>query len=483
MATESTGSSYVAADEPSVEILEDLCCKFIFTAPKDALSKDRVFFLVEQAWWYYEDKVRPMAKSRGTELRHYSSYATFAEPLFRKVEVLKPLRPNLQAYLEDYRKYKQGIPVYGAILLDAAMEQVLLVRGNKSSMGWGFPRGKVNEGETEATCAIREVLEETGYDIRSQLREPDYIEVTADGKRHKLYIVTGLDPTTQEFEPHSKWEIGAYAWHRVDALPATSDEASQVYMSADGVRHRFFMIHPFVGRLRKWISKRKSQVANRQASGAGVAGGGAAGAAAGGGGGGGGGGGPGQWSATSSAASSMFMSRAELQAHLATLTGPSQPPGLLPATPPAASAAAGGAAAATSSTASSAQHGAGQGQAQGGRSGGGGAAATAKDGGKVSRLAHATVPGGGAANGRQQQQQQQQVAAEAEKQSQVKLLQHVSQKLGQLQQQQQAQGSELAGGAEAGPSAAWAPSMSRFRFDRDSLLKCFAVPGATAAVA
>lgn len=33
-----------------------------------------------------------MAKSRGTELRHYSSYATFAEPLFRKVEILKPLR-------------------------------------------------------------------------------------------------------------------------------------------------------------------------------------------------------------------------------------------------------------------------------------------------------------------------------------------------------------------------------------------------------
>lgn len=35
--------------------------------------------------------------------------------------------------------------------------QVLLVRGNKSSMGWSFPRGKVNEGETEAECAIREV--------------------------------------------------------------------------------------------------------------------------------------------------------------------------------------------------------------------------------------------------------------------------------------------------------------------------------------
>lgn len=53
MASESTGSNY-SADEPSVEVLEDLCCKFILTAPKDALGKDKLFFLVEQAWWYYE---------------------------------------------------------------------------------------------------------------------------------------------------------------------------------------------------------------------------------------------------------------------------------------------------------------------------------------------------------------------------------------------------------------------------------------------
>ncbi len=53
-----------------------------------------------------------------------------------------------------------------------------------------------------------QVLEETGYDIRSQLREQDFLEIVSEGKRYKLYIVTGLDPTTQEFEPHSKWVSG-----------------------------------------------------------------------------------------------------------------------------------------------------------------------------------------------------------------------------------------------------------------------------------
>ncbi|KXZ54648.1 hypothetical protein GPECTOR_4g714 [Gonium pectorale] len=40
--------------EPSAHLLEEIHAKFIATAPKDGLSKDKLFFLVEQAWWYYE---------------------------------------------------------------------------------------------------------------------------------------------------------------------------------------------------------------------------------------------------------------------------------------------------------------------------------------------------------------------------------------------------------------------------------------------
>ena len=32
-----------------------------------------------------------------------------------------------------------------------------MVRGLKSSAGWGFPKGKVNQGERGDTCAAREV--------------------------------------------------------------------------------------------------------------------------------------------------------------------------------------------------------------------------------------------------------------------------------------------------------------------------------------
>jgi mRNA-decapping enzyme subunit 2 len=40
--------------------------------------------------------------------------------------------------------------------------KVILV---KEKGGWGFPRGKLADGESEEECAIREVKEEIGFGI------------------------------------------------------------------------------------------------------------------------------------------------------------------------------------------------------------------------------------------------------------------------------------------------------------------------------
>jgi len=56
-----------------------------------------------------------------------------------------------------FNKFKRNVPVMGAILLDARMEHVLLVRGFKGASCWGFPRGKIMKDESDADCAVREV--------------------------------------------------------------------------------------------------------------------------------------------------------------------------------------------------------------------------------------------------------------------------------------------------------------------------------------
>ena len=56
---------------------------------------------------------------------------------------------------QDWKAYKLSVPTYGIILLDPTMKYVLLVQGYSKS--WGFPKGKVNEGEDPVKCAVREV--------------------------------------------------------------------------------------------------------------------------------------------------------------------------------------------------------------------------------------------------------------------------------------------------------------------------------------
>ena len=51
----------------------------------------------------------------------------------------------------------QGIPVVGAILVNPGLDRCLLVRGWGNQGSWGFPRGKINENEPDAACAVREV--------------------------------------------------------------------------------------------------------------------------------------------------------------------------------------------------------------------------------------------------------------------------------------------------------------------------------------
>ena len=66
----------------------------------------------------------------------------------------------------------------GAILLNPAMDKCLLVRGLKTNDHWMFPRGKRANNETDAECASREVLEETGIDLAIVEGETPDIEVT-----------------------------------------------------------------------------------------------------------------------------------------------------------------------------------------------------------------------------------------------------------------------------------------------------------------
>jgi 8-oxo-dGTP pyrophosphatase MutT (NUDIX family) len=106
----------------------------------------------------------------------------------------------------QFMAYKTRVPVCGAIMLNSSMTSCVLVKGYKASSGWGFPKGKINQNEKEVDCAVREVLEETGYNLASEIQEEDYINTIVREQSVTLFIVRGINES-YPFKTRTRKEI------------------------------------------------------------------------------------------------------------------------------------------------------------------------------------------------------------------------------------------------------------------------------------
>ncbi len=123
-------------------------------------------------------------------------------------------------------------------------KQVLLVQGFWSKSSWGFPKGKVNEGEDPARCAVREVLEETGFDISHLISVKEFLETTVNDQLTRLYIIPGV-PQETKFIPRTRNEIRALQWFPIADLPNSKKDAMTKVRLGIGSAS-FFMVFPFV---------------------------------------------------------------------------------------------------------------------------------------------------------------------------------------------------------------------------------------------
>ncbi|OAY67420.1 mRNA-decapping enzyme subunit 2 [Ananas comosus] len=246
MAGPSRGSSAPARNLfPPQELLDDLCSRFVLNVPKEDLeSFERILFLLEQAHWFYEDnsvEQNPSLKSL--------SFKEFTSLMFNSCSTLRPYIAHIDDIYKDFTYYKFRVPVSGAIILDESYERCLLVKGWKAGASWSFPRGKRSKDEEDHTCAVREVLEETGFDVSKLLKMDDYIEVVIGQQRVRLYIITGVKDDTA-FAPLTKKEISEISWHRIDDLQPAGDDA--ISRGVNGLK--LYMVAPFLTALKAWIA-------------------------------------------------------------------------------------------------------------------------------------------------------------------------------------------------------------------------------------
>ncbi|KAF1943755.1 hypothetical protein EJ02DRAFT_464684 [Clathrospora elynae] len=243
-----------------VDWLDDLCVRFIVNLPNEELqSVERICFQIEEAQWFYEDFIRPLDPN-GLPSMHLRK---FSQLMFQHCPLFSAYSDELhqQAY-EQFLAYKTRVPVRGAIMLDADMTHAVLVKGWKKGAKWSFPRGKINKEEADLDCAVREVWEETGYDLRkADLVEPDEqmkrITVTMREQSMMLYVFRGV-PMDTYFEPQTRKEISKIDWYKLTDLPTLrrKNQAPQQGAGQDGIKESsFYMVAPFLGPLRQWIKQ------------------------------------------------------------------------------------------------------------------------------------------------------------------------------------------------------------------------------------
>ncbi|KAI9321574.1 Dcp2, box A domain-containing protein [Dichotomocladium elegans] len=231
--------SNVLATASFEEILDDLSTRFIINIPEVELqSVQRICFQVEQAHWFYEDFVRLLQPNLPS-----FQLKTFSEKIFKHCPLLKQWAHQHEKTYSDFMQYRFRIPVCGAIILNENLDKCLLVKGWSSKSGWSFPRGKINENEKFNDCAIREVLEETGYDI-SPLISNIYLEKTIHDQSIRLYVVHGV-PENTDFQTQTRKEISQIEWFKLDELPGMQPNMRPV--------GRFYMVVPFIGKLKTII--------------------------------------------------------------------------------------------------------------------------------------------------------------------------------------------------------------------------------------
>ncbi|KAF5287707.1 hypothetical protein FQA39_LY15807 [Lamprigera yunnana] len=243
-----------------LDILSDLITRFlIFVPPESKQNLIRICFQIELAHWYYLDfYVANDSSLKGC------SITEFATHVFQHIPSLQQYCDKITEIMDEWKMYKQSVPTYGAILLSADLTHVVLVQSYFSKSSWGFPKGKVNQEEDPTHCAIREVLEETGFDITNYIDPNLYLEAIIHEQLVRLYVIMGISMDTK-FQPKTRNEIKACEWFAIADLPNNKKDVTP--KCKIGVnRNAFFMVLPFIKRIKALSQSNTKPKRNRQKS-------------------------------------------------------------------------------------------------------------------------------------------------------------------------------------------------------------------------
>ncbi|GFZ51995.1 mRNA decapping complex subunit 2 [Saitozyma sp. JCM 24511] len=242
------GEENIFRDMTFDEVMEDLNARFLVNLPKEEMTLVRIYWQAEQAHWFYEDYLRPLNPLLPSlSQRHFTQLIISSSPMYSSLAGDEGV--DYDNVWAEYISYKSMVPCCGGILINQDGDKCLMVRGWKSNAGWSFPRGKINLAESEVDCAIREVEEETGFDLTGRINAVDNIQTQINAQVVTMFIVKDIHESTV-FEAQTRKEIGAIEWVRLTELPTWTGKRPKKTSSKD---KKFYNVTPFVGPLKRWL--------------------------------------------------------------------------------------------------------------------------------------------------------------------------------------------------------------------------------------
>jgi len=225
--------------------LQACCLRFVVSLPDTILCQaPRLCFELQEAFWFYLDYFVENAKRELPKLNQ----SNFLNLMLESSELLCSIynTPKArQTCIQEWRSYCTRVPLRGAVLLNASLDKCLMVKPWKGDK-WTFPRGKINQDESEDDCAVREVWEETGVDIKGRIVASQYVkaDIYGTGTIVKLFLVPGFSEQTH-YTPHTRKEISEIGWVPLKILPG--------WPGGDDSRQKFVDVRPFMTDLHQWV--------------------------------------------------------------------------------------------------------------------------------------------------------------------------------------------------------------------------------------
>lgn len=175
------------------DILDDITLRFILNTEEFIhLDPEEYYVILEQAYWYALDflKIKPI------------TLPIFAEQIFTHSGISID---TLTDYLK-FKKFKQSVKVFGAMLFSPDFTHVLVIRQTNNN-NIAIPKGKRFKNETGVDCAIRETIEEVGYDISDKV-----VDISATiFEKITFYCVFNVD-MKYPFKTNTRNEISKIFW-------------------------------------------------------------------------------------------------------------------------------------------------------------------------------------------------------------------------------------------------------------------------------